>query len=169
MTPVVLPFAVSAGVMAGINERVPDGAATLDGDYRLGDSPLWLHGRFAFGDVMAQLGEPGGGTLVQLRAGVLARGCVLDDHACATAGLDLGYEQARYWGLLESGAPLAGLLGVDVPARPIISTLVHHAIAVPRVGLDLGGAVRLRPGVELAFDGHGIDGGDVTLAIAYTW
>ena len=162
-------FDAAIGVMVGINERVPDGTLTLDGAYRLGETPVWLHGRFAFGNVMAQLGETGGGNFVQLRAGAEARGCVLDNHACATAGLDLGYEQARYFGEIDSGAPLAGLLGVDVPTRPIMSTIDHHAIAVPRVGLDLGGAVRFRPGVELALDDHGINGGDVTLAVAYTW
>ena len=165
----ILAIALSAGVMAGINERVPDRAATLDGAYHLGDLPLWLHGRFAFGDVLHSPGEEGGGTFAQLRAGAEARGCVLGGHACGIAGLDLGYEQALYWGHLDSGAPLAGLLGVDVPATPIIETIDHHAIAVPRVGLDLGGAVRFRPGVELALDKHGINGGDVTLAIAYTW
>lgn len=169
MCPLALAVALSVGVMAGINERVPDGTATLDGAYRLGDLPLWLHGRFGFGEILNAPGEEGGGTFVQLRAGAETRGCVLDGYACATAGLDLGYEQARYWGFLDAGEPLAGLLGVDVPATPIISTIDHHAIAVPRVGLDLGGAVRFRPGVELALDTHGINGGDVTLAVAYTW
>jgi hypothetical protein len=169
MPSLVLAVALSVGVMAGINARVPDGAATLDGAYHLGDLPLWLHGRFAFGEILKAPGEEGGGTFVQLRAGAVTRGCVLDGHACATAGVDLGYEQALYWGVLDSGAPFAGLLGVNVPTTPIIETIDHHAIAVPRVGLDLGGAVRFRPGVELALDKHGINGGDVTLAVAYTW
>ncbi len=44
-----------------------------------------------------------------------------------------------------------------------------RAVLVPRLGLDLGGAVRFRPGIELAFGSDGIDGANLTTALAYQW
>jgi len=124
-------------------------ASTLEGGYRLGDTPLWVHGMLLAGK--------GGGVdepvfdsyMMQARLGVEARGCVAS-AICAIAGVDAAYRHE--------------MLMAEYDSRR-----ADDAIVIPRVGLDIGGRVRLRPGIELGLGRGGLASMGVTAAIAYQW
>lgn len=147
-------YELTAGGMAGVTEQLVGIAGTVDGAARVGTSPVWVHVGIAKG-VLSGFLDGGQGTMQETRAGAEARGCMLHGAACAEAGVDLGYEDVHF----------------EDPANPslLMPTDDARAIVVPRVGLDLGGTVRVRPGFEVALADHGGFDVDATLAVAYLW
>jgi len=142
---------VQGGLTAGGDDIVGLYAAyTLEGGYRLNDSPLWAHAMFVAGK--------GGGVdetvydsyLWQLRGGIEARGCVAS-AICAVAGVDAGLRHE--------------MLMAEYDSRR-----ATDAIVAPRVGLDIGTRhFRLRPGLEMQFDRTGFAGVGATAGVAYQW
>lgn len=147
---------VSAGVAVGADSEVDwiYTSAAIDAGYRLDDT-WWLHGN------LSRVGRTGFGTtnditLVSprrewdaIRIGVETQRCTTDGALCGFVGADAGVRIG----------PLDGWL------------------VVPRAGLDVGGQLRLRAGVELlvgkAHDPEGDAPFDLglglTIAAVYQW
>jgi hypothetical protein len=147
---------VSVGTVVGVDGELDwlySGLA-IDGGYRLGPT-WWIHGD------LSVVGRTGYGTTQNMtiimpsadayeaRLGPEARGC-RSDVLCGFAGVDIGYRTGRLQGL----------------------------VVASRLGLDIGGRVRFRPGIELAIGGPvNTEEGPpipnlslgVTAAVAYQW
>ena len=138
------------GVEAGLTRGGFYGALQLDGGYRLGDTPLWLHGRFAHGG-MAGIDEVTmSSDFTEARAGIEARTCGFQGLVCLVGGLDAGYRHQR-------------LLAQYDDERD------NLAAAIARLGLDVGGKhLRFRTGVESGVDQGGWNGLGLTTGLAYT-
>jgi hypothetical protein len=138
------------GLAIGVTQVGVYGAVRLDGGYRIGDSPLWIHGRLGQGS-MAQIdGGAMDSSFTELRIGLEARGCVLDGIACLVGGADGGYRHEMLMASQEHDD-------------------VQLAVAIARLGLDVGTRhLRFRPGVETSVNRDGLGLG-VTAGIAYTW
>ncbi len=121
-----------AAPVAGLNALV-----AVQGGYRLWHN-LWLHGEAGYGHAQD---DQGGGSNMQLHAGLESRPCIVRGIVCAVVGADLGYAQGSW---------------VSDLARDQMES-VSALVAVPRLGLDLGGDhVRVRLGIEadVALAGH---------------
>lgn len=151
---------VETGAMAGANARLLTLAATLDAGYHLENTALWFHVRVAAG-AGGELFATGNGSMTQVRAGVELRSCAFDGVLCAMAGVDLGYQHTSFTGHDDSW--------FSDETSPDMTTVTTEMIAVPRVGLDVGGRVRFRPGLELDVGPRGVDGANATLALALQW
>jgi len=134
----------------------------FEGGYRLGESPLWLHGKLAYGGVddnwlsSTQVG------LFQARLGVEARTCQLDGAVCELGGVDAGYQRRTTY-------TYEGEIFVD---QHLAMTTVDNApIVAARAGLDmrLHAGLRIRPEVELVATQHGYDGVAAGGGLAYQW
>lgn len=153
--PATPPTPISAylepGIEAGATWGALYGAIELDGGYRLGNGPVWLHSRLAQGGLSAEEGHNMSSDFTEARIGAEVRGCVVEGIACLVGGLDLGYRHE----MLEVGG---GRETLDL------------GVAVARLGLDLGGDhLRFRPSVELSADQTRPNGIGFTAGIAYTW
>lgn len=157
---------LETGAMAGGNGDLLTLAATFDAGYHLDRTPLWIHARVATGTGDKLFAE-GTGSLLQVRAGIESRGCVFDGMLCAMAGVDLGYQRTTWRGRDEPPFVVGNDTGTVTTTE--MSTIIDRAIAVPRLGLDIGGAVRVRPSVELDVGSAGVDGANATLALAFQW
>jgi hypothetical protein len=127
-----LDLGVEAGAL-----RTMVGGAHLQGGYRLGDTPLFAHAQLSAG----QSGSDG--DYQQMRVGAEARGCVWGERICAFGGLDVGYQHDH---VVDQPSLLFSLAWEDDDTY--VAT-AHDVIAVPRVGFELGGAVKLRTALEL--------------------
>lgn len=152
---------LSFGGMAGGNDTKLTGAFTAELGRRIGDSALWVHGQLSLGSA-AELFGSGSGNFVQMRAGIEARNCTPGGHACIVTGVDAGIQHVEWTGVETGFFDDGG----DTMTTTYDST---RAIVVPRLGLDLGGAVRFRPGIELALGSDGVDGANLTGALAFQW
>ena len=160
---------LQAGVMMGAAAPVaaPNLMAALEGGWRWGAGPTWLHAAATWGATGDDQG-PGGN--LQLRAGLERRSCWWRDVACGVGGLDAGYQKG-HWS------------DRDDPTRNESS---HGPVLIPRVGLDVGGRhVRARAGLELDFGlatirevnpatdnkeiRTGVVGAEANLGVAYQW
>lgn len=151
---------VQTGVMAGGNNDLITLGATVDAGFHLDHTPFWIHARVA-GGAGGKLFATGTGSLFQVRAGVESRSCAFDGVVCAMAGLDLGLQHTTW-------------TGHDDPwfsdsVAPDMTTTIDRFVAVPRVGLDIGGRVRFRPSLEADVDGQGVSGVNLDLALAVQW
>lgn len=107
--------------------------AALEGGWRLGDGPAWLHAAATWG---ATGDDQGPGSNLQLRGGLEGRACLWSGAACGVGGVDAGF-QSGHWS------------DRDAPARNESSEAL---VAIPRAGLDLGGRNwRARMGLELDY------------------
>jgi hypothetical protein len=152
---------VQGGAMIGGN----DGYVTIGGSGELGKlvAPhLWIHGSLTEG-LAGQLFATGNGSILQVRAGADAMGCLGSGVLCAYVGADAGYQHTTYAGMTD---PLfCGDNGCD---REPIDESHDRMIGVGRVGLDIGGKnLRWRPGFEAAVSGDGVNGVNITQSIAY--
>jgi hypothetical protein len=142
---------IQSGLTAGGDDIVGLYAGyTLEGGYRLNDSPLWVHAMMIAGKG-AGVDEPVYNSyLWQLRGGIEARGCLIP-AACAVAGVDAGLRHE--------------MLMAEYDNRR-----ATDAIVAPRIGLDIGTRhFRLRPGLEMQLDRTGWAGVGATAAVAYQW
>ncbi len=148
------------GGMAGGNDTKLTGAFTAELGRRLGDSALWAHGQVSLGSATELFGS-GSGNFTQMRLGIEARNCTLGGHACLVSGVDAGVQHVEW----------TGVKGFFDGTTDSMTTTYDstRAVLVPRLGLDLGGALRFRPGIELAFGSDGFDGANLTAALAYQW
>lgn len=139
------------GLEIGITPGAFYGAVELDGGHRLGDTPLWLHGRFAQGNLSRIEEKTMSSDFTEARLGLEARGCVFAGIACLVAGVDLGYRHEMYVSDFGRGTADLGL-------------------STARLGLDLGSPhLRFRPSVETGVQQGGWLGLGVTAGLAYTW
>ena len=116
------------------------GALTVDGGFRLDQSPLLVHGALALGD-FNDLSEAvgsnsdtgfvhGSGRFVQARAGLEIQRCTTSGMFCGLGGADLG--------MLRSGETTG-------PFTTTPSVRYTQEQIIPRIGFDVGGArVRVR-------------------------
>lgn len=132
---------VELGITAGVAYPAVFGGPAVEVGLRLDDdSPLWLHTMVVAGTVDGlEEQTTDSGLLLMLRAGLEARGCVLDGVVCFVGGVDLGYRHLRMVAEFDR-------------------VQVDDLALSPRVGLDVGlRHLRLRPGAELGVGPHGID------------
>jgi hypothetical protein len=151
---------VESGVMAGGNNDLLTIGATIDAGFHLDHTPFWIHARVA-GGAGDKLFGVGTGSLFQVRAGVESRSCAFDGVVCAMAGVDLGLQHTTWTGHDESW--------FSDSTPPDMTTTIDRFVAVPRVGLDIGGRVRFRPSLEADIDGQGVSGANLDLALAVQW
>jgi len=151
---------VETGVMAGGNNDMITLGATVDAGFHLDHTPFWIHARVA-GGAGDKLFGVGRGSLFQARAGVESRSCAFDGVVCAMAGLDVGLQHTTW-----TGHDASWFSDSHPPDK---TTTVDRHVAVPRVGLDIGGRVRFRPSLEADIDGQGVSGANVDLALAVQW
>jgi hypothetical protein len=142
---------LQTGVMAGADDTVGLYAAyTLEGGYRLNDSPLWAHAMVIAGKGAGIDEVVYDSSMFQLRGGIEARGCLVSE-ACMVMGVDLGFRKETLMAEYDNNH-------------------ATDAIVATRAGLDLGNRhFRFRPGVEMQFDDHGWAGFGATAAVAYQW
>jgi hypothetical protein len=139
------------GIEAGITRGAFYGALEFDGGYRLSDTPLWIHGRFAQGALAEIERDTMNSDFTEARLGLEARGCVLDGIACLVGGVDFGYRHEMF--VAAHDRDTADL-----------------AVAIARLGLDIGGKhLRVRPSIETGVAQGGWNGLGFTTGIAYTW
>lgn len=139
------------GITAGITRGALYGAVELDGGYRLSDTPLWLHGRFAQGALAEIERDTMNSDFTEARLGLEARGCLFDGIACLVGGVDFGYRHEMF-----------------VAAHD--HETADLAVAIARLGLDLGGKhLRVRPSIETGVQQGGWNGLGFTTGIAYLW
>jgi hypothetical protein len=142
------------GVMVGGADGLIVAAANVEGGFHVG-SALWLHALLATGSSSEFLGH-GSGSFSQSRAGLELQGCTSREMLCVFGGADAGIQHATWsgTGLFEDsesrGAPA-------------------HTVVVPRVGVDTGGAARMRVAFDLAVDDEGVAGGNLTFGFAARW
>ncbi len=127
----------------GLGEGGLYSQAGVEGGYRLGARPLYLHGELALGH-MDDLSEVAGGSdnlvygsawYAQIRAGVETRLCSARDQLCGLAGADLG--------VLKTGSTTG-------PRTDSMTTSFVDYQVIPRLGVELGGkVVRVRLTAEL--------------------
>ena len=160
---------LQAGVMMGAAAPVaaPNLMAALEGGWRWGAGPAWLHAAATW---CATGDDQGPGGNLQLRAGLEGRSCWWRDVACGVGGLDAGYQKG-HWS--DRGDPTR-------------NESSHGPVLIPRVGLDVGGRhVRARAGLELDFGlatirevnpatdnkeiRTGVVGAEANLGLAYQW
>lgn len=152
-----------AGLYAPMtSERLGGDSIAAEAGYRIGDSPLWVHGKYVSGVVNNGLFGNLGITLWQARAGAEGRACLLDGALCGIAGLDLGLQHSathKY-----EGVPL-------VDQHLAMTTVTDRPIAVPRIAIDakITHGLRVRPGAELVVDNHGYNGVAAGAGLAYQW
>jgi hypothetical protein len=124
---------VQAGAMVGVAAPV-DGLnlmAALEAGWRIPDSLAWVHAAASYGPAGD---DQGSGSNGQLRAGIEGRPCTSDGEVCGVGGVDVGYQRGRW-------------TSKDNPAD---GESVDAAVAIPRFGVDIGGAsLRVRFGIEL--------------------
>ena len=143
------------GVAAGVATSLY-GAVELDGGYRLGDSPLWLHGRVSHGAFATFSDRVLGSDLTEARLGLEARGCSDNDIACLVGGVDFAYRHEMLSTANEDPTPN--------------TTNITFVAAIARVGLDLGTKhVRFRPSVELGVRQGGWSNLGATTGLAFAW
>ena len=126
---------VQAGFMVGAAKPVvaPNVMAILDGGWRLGGGPAWLHAAVSWG---ASGDDQGPGSNLQLRAGIEGRMCAWRDVACGVGGVDAGY-QSGHWSDRND---------------PAHNESSNALVAITRLGLDVGGRkLRARVGLEMDF------------------
>ncbi|HTR51048.1 MAG TPA: hypothetical protein VMJ10_10110 [Kofleriaceae bacterium] len=124
---------------------------TVEGGMRLDHGPLWVHAEVMTGSAGGVDELTYSGSVLQVRAGLEARGCALNGIACVVGGVDAAYSRTQY--MAED----------DNDNR-------HGGEIIPRVGLDIGSErLRVRPGVEVGFDHTGWDQLGFTAALAYQW
>jgi hypothetical protein len=148
-----------AAPVAGLNALV-----AVQGGYRLWHG-LWLHGEAGYGHAQD---DQGGGNNMELHAGLESRPCIARGIVCAVVGADLGYAHGAW---------------VSDRAQDQMES-VTALVAVPHLGLDLGGDhVRVRLGIEadVTLAGHhreigGMEGAagslvalGLGLGVAYQW
>ena len=139
------------GIEAGITHGAVYGALEFDGGYRLSDTPLWLHGRFAQGALAEIERDTMNSDFTEARLGLELRGCLLDHIACLVGGVDFAYRHEML-----------------VSAHD--HTTADLAVAIARLGLDLGGNhIRFRPSIETGVEQGRWNGLGFTAGIAYTW
>jgi hypothetical protein len=124
------------GVEAG-SLRALVGGANLQGGYRLGDTPLFAHAQLSAGRSGSD------GDYQQLRVGAEARGCVWREHFCLFTGLDVGYQHDH---VVDEPSFLFSLAW-DNDETYVASA--HDVIAVPRLGFEVGGPLKVRAAIEL--------------------
>ncbi len=142
---------VQGGVTAGADDIVGLYAAfTLEGGFRLGDSPLWAHAMMLTGKGSGIDEATYSSSMLQLRGGIEAHGCVVS-AVCAFMGVDAGVRNET--------------LMAEYDNRH-----ATDAIVAPRAGLDIGTRhFRFRPGLEMQLDHTGWAGAGLTAAVAYQW
>jgi hypothetical protein len=124
---------VQAGLMVGAATPVvaPNLMAAVDGGFRLGGGPAWLHTALSWGSTGD---DQGPGSNLQLRAGIEGRTCWWHDRTCTVGGIDAGYQRGRWSDRND----------------PTHNESVNALVAIPRLGVDLGGRhLRARMGLEL--------------------
>ncbi len=137
---------VAAGGEVGSGSGGITDAVTLDGGYRLGARPLYLHARAAsgsFSDLSEAFGGPddpfiyGDARYMQLRAGVEAMPCAYGGRVCGVFGADLG--------ALHTGDTTG-------PRTDTPSARYTEEQLIGRVGIDAGGRhLRVRATVDAAY------------------
>ena len=152
---------VETGAMAGANSELLTIAGTVEGGLHLSETPIWLRAGIATG-VGGELFAAGHGEFLQLRAGAETRSCAWNGVLCGIVGVDLAYQHTAFTGhdTLSFGENVT---------RTDMSSTTAEMIAIPRIGLDVGGRVRFRPSLELDLGPNGADGANATLAVAYQW
>ena len=106
---------------------------TLDGGYRLGDSPLIVRGALGFGGYRDN--DTTSSRAIEARVGIEADTCTSGRGACAFVGLDVGY----LWGHHTSrNGPLP-----DGPMMSVPSGWTHDDSKVVVVGRAVDGATVL--------------------------
>ena len=122
---------------------------------------VWVHGSLTEG-LAGELFATGNGSILQVRAGADAMGCLGGGVLCAYVGADAGYQHTHY-----AGMPDPGFCAGDCSGNPIDESR-DRMIGVGRVGLDNGGTHgRWRPGIEASFASDGLDGVNITQSVAY--
>lgn len=128
----------------------------VDGGYAL-EHGLWLHGRIVIASPDSAF-DPGSNGMLQLRAGIEHRACVLGGGLCSLAGLDVGLAH-------DDDTTAEGADG-----NPETVEAASRAIGVARLGVDLGGTnVRVRATFELGASPDGLDNASAALGLAYRW
>ena len=152
---------VETGAMAGANAELITLGGTVAAGLHVADSSFWLRAGLATG-VGGQLFASGSGTFLQLRAGAETRSCAWTGALCGMIGVDLGYQRTAFTGhdTLSFGEQVS---------TSDMTTGTRELVAIPRIGLDLGGQIRVRPSLELDLGPNGVDGANATLAVAYQW
>lgn len=151
---------VDAGMVGGGN----NGLLTLGGVVEVGMAlrgPLWLHAIMAAGTAGEIFGN-GTGSFEQFRVGVEERGCISRERACLVAGVDLGLDHTTWTGHEDDW--------FSEEEGPLMTRDVTNPVAIPRVGLDVGGThLRYRTGVEVHVGQDGVDGANLMSAVAWQW
>jgi len=129
---------VAFGAVAGIGVDFYD-AVSLEVGYRPGRYGLWLHAVIQVGDIRhlfpsqegseEEITDSGHKTF---RLGIDKRACLGGDVWCVIAGVDVGY--LHQYAISQSNPQ-------DVRGPAV----------APHLGLDLGGSLRFRPGIEASF------------------
>ena len=152
-----------AGVLGDVDALQSTSFAVEGGNHY--DSGVGLHGAASIGGLHAGFLEhfDGSGSVAQLRGGLEGRACSKQRRLCGLLGVDAGVEHVVYDGTITGDLVFFG---------PPPSMYVHRddvsALGVLRAGLDVGSAVRFRPGLEVAVDDHGATLG-LSLGGAYQW
>jgi hypothetical protein len=85
--------------IGGTQSGAPFAGLLVDGGYRLGGTPLWLHAAALEGGVLSKnLVDPGwtgmtSGNYLELRGGMEAHACTQRGTLCGIGGVDLGYHR----------------------------------------------------------------------------
>lgn len=146
----------STGLMMGGDDQVFFAGVGLDGGYRVGDGPMWIHAAVIEGQPQELFSRTVGGNYTQAHAGVEMRQCTVHGGACAAAGVDMGYRYMDYEGR-------GGLFSDDDSMTTAHS---EGIVAVPRVQFDYGGdTFRLRHSFEAVVADKGATGMQVGLAL----
>ncbi|HEY0480858.1 MAG TPA: hypothetical protein VGD37_25260 [Kofleriaceae bacterium] len=131
-------------------------AVSIESGYRPGPYGLWLHAVFQQGNIAGPFASQEGSDdaitssgHLAVRVGIDKRICLEGHVWCAIAGVDAGY-------LHQYAISRANPKDLRGP------------VVVPHLGLDFGGHVRFRPGIE-ANVAHGVETVGLTAAIAYLW
>ncbi|HEX2657682.1 MAG TPA: hypothetical protein VHU40_05400 [Polyangia bacterium] len=111
----------------------PNLMVALEGGWRLGNGPAWLHAAASWGDTGD---DQGPGSNRQLRGGVEGRACVPDGTICGAGGLDAGFQNG-HWSSRDN---------------PTHNDSSDALVVIPRAGWDLGGHHwRARLGLEVDY------------------
>jgi hypothetical protein len=143
---------LQVGTLLGGDGEVGLAGLTVEGGHRMSNR-LWLHGEIDGGGTFVVL-DSGHGTFAQLRVGPETRGCT-SRRFCVIGGIDAAVRYTDFHGESVFGDRM------EVNSAAVA--------AIPRIQLDIGGAIRVRPGVELSVDSNGHAGGAATFGLAYTW
>jgi hypothetical protein len=145
---------IGIGAEAGVQRELMSGGY-VDAGMRVSDSPIFLRARITGGFNGAN------GSYQQARVGGEGRGCVARGWVCGFLGLDVGLQHDKLDGE-----------GVFAPSMTYEDN--YDALAVPRAGVEVGKAVRVRASFEtplrMALDsGYTGNGAAASLGVGYTF